>query len=180
MPQDAAQVEIAIRVRTIAQLFNSFDPSPFRERDIDTGVETFIYDWVRELPLATPFALVVHLPPEEAGKPEAARIGEAFRHYFEYRAQAVDFELRELFRVGRRSLAIGIAVLALCLTASQWFAPLIPNATAASVVRESLIIVGWVANWRPIEIYLYDWWPIRRRRRLLARIADAPVIVRAG
>jgi hypothetical protein len=92
----------------------------------------------------------------------------------------VDFELRELFRVGRRSLAIGIAVLALCLTASQWFAPLIPNATAASVMQESLIIVGWVANWRPIEIYLYDWWPIRRRRRLLARIADAPVIVRTG
>jgi hypothetical protein len=47
-------------------------------------------------------------------------------------------------------------------------------------VQESLIIVGWVANWRPIEIYLYDWWPIRRRRRLLARIAAAPVIVRAG
>jgi hypothetical protein len=91
----------------------------------------------------------------------------------------VDFELRELFRVGRRSLAIGIAVLAACLTASQWLAPLIPNVTAASVVRESLIIVGWVANWRPIEIYLYDWWPIRRRRRLLARIAAAPVIVRA-
>jgi hypothetical protein len=181
MLQDAMpKAEIAIRVRTIAQLFNSFDPSPFRERDIDTGVETFIYDWVRELPPATPFALVVHLPPEEAGKPDAARIGEAFRHYFEYRAQAVDFELRELFRVGRRSLAIGIAVLALCLTASQWLAPMIPNATAASIVRESLVIVGWVANWRPIEIYLYEWWPIRRRRRLLARIAAAPVIVRSG
>jgi len=50
MPQDAAQTEIAIRVRTIAQLFNSFDPSPFRERDIDDDVEAFIYDWVRELP----------------------------------------------------------------------------------------------------------------------------------
>jgi hypothetical protein len=180
MPQDAiAKAAIAIRVRAIAQLFNSFDPSPFRERDIDDDVEAFIYDWVRELPPAAPFTLVVHLPPEEAAKPEAARIGEAFRHYFEYRVQAVDFELRELFRVGRRSLAIGIAVLAACLTASQWLAPLIPNVTAASVVQESLIIVGWVANWRPIEIYLYDWWPIRRRRRLLARIAAAPVIVRA-
>ena len=27
--------EIAIRVRTIMQLFNSLDPSPFRERDLD-------------------------------------------------------------------------------------------------------------------------------------------------
>jgi hypothetical protein len=181
MPQDAAvETEIAIRVRTIAQLFNSFDPSPFRERDIDDDVEAYIYDWVRELPLASPFALVVHLPPEEAAKPEAARIGEAFRHYFEYRKQAVDSELRELFRVGRRALAIGVAVLAACLTASQLLAPLVPNATAAGIIRESLIIVGWVANWRPIEIYLYEWWPIRRRRHLFARIAAAPVIVRTG
>jgi len=181
MSEDAtAQVEIAVRVRTIAQLFNSFDPSPFRERDIDADVERFIYEWVRELPPATPLAIVVHLAPEEAAKPDAAGIGEAFRNYFATRAQSVDLELRELFRVGRRALAIGIVVLAACLTASQLLAPLIPNATAARVVQESLIIVGWVANWRPIEIYLYDWLPLRRRRSLYGRISAAPVIVRAG
>jgi hypothetical protein len=175
-----AQIEIAIRVRTVAQLFNSFDPSPFRERDIDTDVEQFICEWVRELPPTAPFILVVHLPPEEAAKPEAEGVPEGFRNYFAHRAQTIDLELRELFRIGRRSLAIGVVVLAICLSASQLIAPLIPNATAAWVVQESLIIVGWVANWRPIEIYLYDWWPIRRRRRLYARIAAAPLTVRAG
>ena len=34
-----AQTEIAIRARTIGSLFNSFDPSPFREKDIDAEVE---------------------------------------------------------------------------------------------------------------------------------------------
>ena len=67
--------------------------------------------WVRELPQGTPFTIVVHLPPEEAAKPEAARIGEAFAHYFEYRAEVSVHQLRELFRIGRWSLAIGIAVL---------------------------------------------------------------------
>jgi hypothetical protein len=37
-----------------------------------------------------------------------------------------------------------------------------------------------VANWRPLEIYLYDWWPIRRRIRLYERIAGAQVVVRKG
>jgi hypothetical protein len=180
MPDTPAQIEIAIRVRSLAQLFNSIDPSPFRERDIDADVEQFIYEWVRELPPTATFSLVVHLPAEEAARPEAAIVAEAFRNYFAHRAQTIDLELRELFRVGRRSLAIGVLVLAACLSASQLLAPLIPNATAAWVVQESLIIVGWVANWRPIEIYLYDWWPIRRRRRLHARIAAAPVTVRAG
>jgi hypothetical protein len=41
--------------------------------------------------------------------------------------------------------------------------------------RESLIIVGWVALWRPLEIFLYDWWPIARHRSLYRRLAKADV-----
>lgn len=172
--------EIAVRTHTIGHLFNSFDPSPFREKDLDVGVEEFVTSWVRELPQGVPFKIAVHLPPEEAGRPEAAGIGEAFTHYFVYRAEIAQHELRELFRVGRRSLAIGVVVLIACLTASQVAATLIPNKVIAGIVEESLIIVGWVANWRPIEIYLYDWLPIRRRINLYRRLAAAPVEVKAG
>jgi hypothetical protein len=173
------ETEIAIRARTIAQLFNSLDPSPYRERDIDEGVEEFVLGWVRELPLGAPFAIAVYLPVEEAGKPEAARIGEAFAHYFEDRAQMTERELRELFRIGRRSLAIGVVVLVACLVTSQLVAALVRGVVARGL-EESLIIVGWVANWRPIEIYLYDWWPIRRRIQLFRRIAAAKVEVKAS
>ena len=172
--------EIAVRTHTIGHLFNSFDPSPFREKDLDAGVEEFITSWVRELPPSAPFTVVVHLPADEAAKPDAAQIAEAFAHYFRYRAEAGEHEWRELFRIGRRSLAIGVAVLIVCLTASQLAAVLIPNRVVAGVLEESLIIVGWVANWRPIEIYLYDWLPIRRRIKLFCRLAAAPVEVRAG
>jgi ABC-type spermidine/putrescine transport system permease subunit I len=176
----ANPTEIAIRVRTISQLFNSFDPSPFREKDLDTGVEEFLVGWVRELPPATPFRIVIHLPPEEAAKPEASEIGAAFTHYFHDRGQTSTRELRELLRIGWRSLLIGAAVLIVCLIASPIAAKTIANVTVARVVEESLIIVGWVANWRPIEIYLYDWWPIVRRVRLYRRLAAAHVRVKAG
>ena len=176
----APVTEIAIRTHSIAQLFNSFDPSPFREKDLDAGVEEFLTGWVRELPATAPFAIVVHLPPEEAAKPDASGIGEAFAHYFTYRAQAAEHEWRELFRIGRRFLGIGVLALIVCLTASQIAATVIPNRVVAGVLEESLIIVGWVANWRPIEIYLYDWLPIRRRISLFRRLAAARVEVRGG
>jgi hypothetical protein len=47
-------------------------------------------------------------------------------------------------------------------------------------MEQSLLILGWVANWRPLEIFLYDWWPIRRRVILLRRLAAMPVEVRAA
>jgi hypothetical protein len=176
----SSATEIAIRAHTIGQLFNSFDPSPFREKDLDAGVEEFLVGWVRELPQAAPFTIVVDLPPAEAAKPDAASINDAFAHYFQYRAEASEHDLRELFRIGRRSLAIGVVVLIACLVASQVVATIIPNHMIARVLEESLIIVGWVANWRPIEIYLYDWLPIRRRIRLFRRLAAAPMQVRTS
>ena len=43
------------------------------------------------------------------------------------------------------------------------------------LVEESLLILGWVANWRPLEIFLYDWWPLVRRRDLYRRLSEAGV-----
>jgi hypothetical protein len=45
--------------------------------------------------------------------------------------------------------------------------------------EESLIILGWVAFWRPIQIVLSDWWPLARRRVLYRRLAAAEVALRA-
>ena len=43
------------------------------------------------------------------------------------------------------------------------------------IVRESLIIGGWVAMWRPLEVFLYDWWPILARARQYDRLATMPI-----
>ena len=43
------------------------------------------------------------------------------------------------------------------------------------VLRESLVIGGWVAMWRPMEIFLYDWWPIRANARLADRLSAMSV-----
>ena len=42
-------------------------------------------------------------------------------------------------------------------------------------MRESLLIGGWVAMWRPLEVFLYDWWPIRAEARLFDRLSAMPV-----
>lgn len=102
-----SRYEVAIRVQNVMQLFNSLDPSPFRERDLDPQADEFIVGWVRELPRREPFKIVVELPSEQAANPEAERIGEALANYFGYRAEVAERELRELFRLGRWSVVAG-------------------------------------------------------------------------
>lgn len=170
---------IEVRVSNIAQLFNSLDPSPFHERDLDDDAEEYIVGWARELPGDTALTIVVHLPEEEAAKARERGLATALSNYFEYRAGALDRDFREVLRTGWRHLRVGAPVLAGCLLASQVLRAWMEAYPAARVVEESLIILGWVANWKPLEIFLYDWWPVRRRRDLYRRLADARIEIRA-
>jgi hypothetical protein len=169
---------IEIRIESIAQLFHSLDPSPFHEKDLDKDAEEFIVSWARELPSDIPLKIVVHLPGKQLALPEAKNIGPALTRFFSYRAQVIGLELKELFRIGRRSLAIGAAVLVISIFASQSVAANLQPRPLGKVIEESLLIFAWVANWRPIEIFLYEWWPIVRRRDLYRRLATAKVELR--
>lgn len=177
-PQAPASIDI--RVETVAQIFNSLDPSPFNNRDLDENAEHFVIDWAREIPRDTPIAINVCLPAREAGSDEARRTPEAIRNYFAQRADVSRRQMRENFRTGRNYLVMGLAILALCLSASAALSAMIPEGTIAHILSEGLVIVGWVANWKPLEIFLYDWQPIMRRLALYKRLAAAEVRVVAG
>jgi hypothetical protein len=166
---------IEVQVDRVAQLFHTLDPFPFRERDLDREAEEYILGWARELPKREPIKIVIHLPASEAASQSAQEIAKAFARYFDERAKFLGSDLKELFRTGRYSLMIGLCVLAVSIAVSQLLARTFNNADFGRFLSEGLIILGWVANWRPIEIFLYEWWPLVRRRRLYRRLAAAKV-----
>jgi hypothetical protein len=168
---------IELKLREISQLFNSLDPSPFNEQDLDRDAEEFIVGWARELPRQRRLHLILHLDrPLPEGR-DSASVVDAIHHYFTYRAAITRLDLRQLLKQGRMSLLIGIAFLAGCLLLGRLIAPEEAGAVR-SIAREGLTIGGWVAMWRPMEIYLYDWWPLWRRGALLGRLGTMKIDVR--
>ncbi len=159
------------------QLFNSMDPAPFHERDLDSEVVNYIVDWAQEVAPDAPLELVVtvhHAAPPENG---AALISDAVHTSFQRRALAKRRALKKLLREGRISLVIGIAFLAAAIFISDYIAGLISNENYAWLVQESVVIGGWVALWHPLNIFLYDWWPLRAERRLFERLVRMQVKV---
>jgi len=175
-PGSAAGTEwLDIRVGELRQLFNAMDPAPFRERDIDPNAETYIVDWARETQSRRPLGLVVHLARDPVTPDAQAMLHASFGEYFRQRAIATRARLRRLLREGRISLAIGLAFLAAAIVAGEFLAGLIGKESWGWVVKESFVIGGWVALWRPLEIFLYDWWPILAEARLFDRLGKIEV-----
>jgi hypothetical protein len=176
IPRKCAVIEV--HVGELKQLFNSIDPSPFRNKDLDPAAEDFIVGWAKDLPRDAPLALVVDLD-RQAGLPdEAAVLRDAVHEFFGQRAETYRRRLRELFRRGRTILLIGLTVLAAAIASGDFLATLLKTSRVGEIVRESLTIGGWVAMWRPLEVFLYDWWPIRNEARLSDRLAAMPVRIR--
>ncbi len=164
---------IELRMRDIAQLFNSLDPSPFLERDLDANAEEFIVSWAAEIPMHYELKLMIHLASSPA---PTINVHEAVRSYFQHRAEHKQREFSQLLWRGRLSLLVGVLFLAACLGGAE-LVKLLFVGGVERIVREGLLIVGWVAMWRPLEIYLYDWWPLRTERRNLQRLARMEVTV---
>lgn len=164
---------ISVKLRELNQLFNSMDPSPFIDRDLDDDAEEFIVSSVHELHGSDAFELVVHLgsPPD----PEKAAVAEhAVQHYFSARAELKNREFRLLLKRGHSVLAVGLLFLTTCLVLSGLVTKFFPN-QIGQILHEGLMIIGWVAMWRPLEIYLYDWWPLRQEWINLQRLAKMRV-----
>ena len=106
LPAGCALIEV--HVADLKQLFNSLDPTPFRERDLDPRAEEFIAGWARETArrgAARP-AWFTSIKPASAEQVDSvymrrcATISESA--LWQTRRQ-----LRQLFQVGRTSLLIG-------------------------------------------------------------------------
>jgi hypothetical protein len=169
---------IEVNLQTVEQLFNSLDPSPFHERDLDEKAERFIVGWAREAKGSEQLRLIVNLPEGTHNSDVARRIPEAIHNHFGYRSVQARQDLHELLRIGRQSLAIGMCVLLICFGVIRSVSLMAGSGAASWLLVESLLILGWVANWRPMEIFLYEWWPIRRKMMLYRRLAGMTVIVR--
>ena len=175
--QTMAPATLQIRLEQTMQIFNTLDPYPFVGRDLDPAAEDYLVTWAQEVPQGQPLRIEVLVPREEAAKPEALQLPRAVQSYFTNRVAVVSRELKQLFRIGRTALLIGIVMLGLCLLLAQTLTTLYHDNGFISVLGEGLVIAGWVANWRPIEIFLYDWWPLVRQRRLFHRLANAQMEV---
>jgi hypothetical protein len=166
---------IDLKLTEMKQLFNSMDPSPFNDKDLDHDAEEFIVSWAHEYGPDDPLSLHIYLEQWPAEDPTEL-IREAIHNYFAYRAELNQLEFRRLMKQGRTTLLIGLLFLAACLLTSKM---LLARETGAWVflLQEGLTIAGWVAMWRPMQLYLYDWWPVRQEGRIYQKLSKMPIEV---
>lgn len=167
---------IDLRLKQIRQLFDLRDPAPFRDRDLDPGAAEWMMEAVAEIPTNAPLRIAIFVADEGEPTVPEEEVRDAIRAYHEHALEVLAMRVRAHIRQGQVALLVGTFVLTSFLVLSE---SIDPNTTSTmrKVLKEGLVIGGWVAIWRPVEHFLYDWWPFLEERRKLRRLASADVVV---
>ncbi|AKB78358.1 hypothetical protein MSHOH_1875 [Methanosarcina horonobensis HB-1 = JCM 15518] len=170
---------IELELHSMMQIFNSFDPAPFHEKELDEDAEVYIYNIVGEFPLKKPLEIIIYVPPSEFNRETERTLKEAIKNHFLYRKVLTEIDLRRLLQRGRRNITIAVIFLFLCLLMIRLLSTF-ESGLLSTMLSEGLIIIGWVAMWEPINVFLYGWWPIVQKRNIYGKILNTDVNVLPG
>jgi len=167
---------ICLHVRSVDELLDA-DGSPLLEPRLHPEFAATVWTEALRRNKAASFQLEVTVPPADAER--HAEVSEALRFHFLKQQREYADELRGIFRDGRRSLCIGILVVALLLMLAEAI-PYLWERRLAYAISESLIIVAWVVLWHPAELLLFAHFPVRKHCRLAGELAAARVSLRTA
>ncbi len=177
--EEDGHVLIEMKLSSVTQFFNSFDPAPFREKELDNEAELYIVDTVKDLPARTRFKIVIYLPDAAVGTKDAQEIPAAIKAHFEYKTLMQRRRLRERYVYGQFALIVGLAFLAASTLASLAIDKYSTSYPVAHLAANVLTVTGWVARWEPVTVFLFQLWPIYKQRKVYERISRMAVDVRS-
>jgi hypothetical protein len=185
---------IALPLRDLHDLFTAPDVNPatdwtgadavvdsMDENDdelYESGID-YLVSRLRGRPLARRGKLALELPPDQAQPAIADAARRAVERYSRHKILENKRALNELLWSGLKALQVGVLFLASCLILAAAIAT--SNVAAGSVgdiVTQGLTIIGWVSLWWPVEVLLYEWWPLWRDIRVYEYIQRMDVIIR--
>jgi hypothetical protein len=172
--KENGRILIEIKLSSVLQLFNSFDPAPFHEKELDNAAEHYIVDTVNDFPNKTLFKIVIYLPADIAGTERAQKIPHAIHNHFAYKVLVAERKFRSHFRHGRSTLVIGLTFLTIALLARQLVTTL-ENHILAQVFADALLIIGWAAMWEPVTVILYELSPILQQKKTFEKISNMEI-----
>lgn len=175
-PYQNGKYSIEVKLKTPHQLFNERDPAPFRERDLDDEFVQYIKTAMSEFKKKDPVRLSIFCSEMHTARVTPQEIIDAIHSFFTYESELQRREIQLIFRQGHKSLWIGLGFLLISVVLGNLLSVL-PSEIFRQLARESSYLIGWVAMWKPINIFLYDWWPLADMRKVYIKLSEIEVLI---
>jgi hypothetical protein len=119
-------------------VYNDWDPSPFKKRDIEKEFNDFIEESSKDIPLKHNVTIVLFLLVNKKDSAKEAAIVSAYRNFYNY---AVEKQRREIISLHKKNIYYLVASL-LFLSIGYFFKG--GQSVLIQVIHEGIFVGGWV------------------------------------
>lgn len=166
-------IEIILKLEDVNQMLILSHNVFYGKRMLRPDAEEFLIEEAEKHPSRTGINLKVYLPPNTFNRSQ--EIETAIHQHFSYRKNKSLRQLSRTLQLGWRGLLIAIVFLSLLVSFTLFVIRQIPEGGLSTIVREILIILGWVALWRPADFLLYEWRQFKRDANLFERLEHSKI-----
>ena len=170
--------EIILELNDVDQLLIAPDSLFYGKRMLNPDAEEVIIEEVTKASSNDHIRLKIHLCKDEISR--KGEISTAIHQHFTYRRKKSETKLKKVLQLGWQSLLISIVFLGLLVSLTLVIIKLLPEGGLSLTFREILIILGWVALWRPADRLLYEWRPFKREINLFRKLEQCKVEIVTG
>ena len=163
---------IEITIDHYDEIFNEWDPSPFRRRDLHPDLTDYLDYCSKEIPLKYPIRISIEVPEEKRNAAAEKMVEQGFRNNIRMDI----FQLNK--EIGKsNTLAIAEMVFAFffLFTAYYLMGFAVDNIFYRAAI-EGISIWGWVLEWQGILGFFFAKPDYRRQKKLFARYLDAELV----
>lgn len=152
-------------------VFNKWDPAPFERRDLDSHLKRFLEECASDIPLRYSVIICFHVPNDKRDQAKEDLICSGIRTYFSLQVHLVKREMqghnRNAFYYVLTSIVFLLAVFNL--------EEVLKGNVLLTILREGLIIGGWVFLWEAMATLTFRKKDLRENRGKYERFRDAEV-----
>ncbi|MFA7257067.1 MAG: hypothetical protein WC047_05795 [Kiritimatiellales bacterium] len=168
---DTGAFLIEVALDRYEEIFNEWDPAPYKRRDLNPALLQYLEDSSEDIPLHKDVAFLFKAPAQIFSDAKECSAREGLTNWL---AAAVDAERGKLHHLHSLSL-INLIVAVVLLTATAYVSRIQDNRLLTAVVRDGLTIGSWVFAWEVISLFFFRRFELRRDLKKWMRLAGAQV-----
>ncbi len=123
-------------------IYDDWDPSPFKKRDIENEFNEFIVDSSDDIPFNFGISIVLYLPESKKDTQKEAALISAYNNFYQY---TMERTRKQILSIHKKTLSY--LLLAVLMLSLGYFFEWNSDIVMMQVIHEGIFIGGWVFLW---------------------------------
>jgi hypothetical protein len=164
---------IEVALTNFAEIFNDWDHSPYKRKDINPELLTFLEDSMDDIPMKYDVDIGFYLTEETQNKAREEVIASWVKTFYSFYIEIEKSKIRSIINNATIYIFISIA-----LFAFSYFGDLQGNTVINYTLTQIIVVGGWVFMWEAISRLLFNTKVISKLIKNYERLSKAKISFR--